>query len=79
MIYAYRIHPQEMEVNEDRFKDAGQFEPKKAWSRITTQRSRDRAAARVMSGDRAYTGGMLAALFLLLLIALGSLGWWIFG
>lgn len=66
-------------MSDDRFKDAGEFEPNRAWARVVRDNSRRRSAMRVTFGDRSYTAGFLSLLVALVLLAAGGLAWWILG
>lgn len=66
-------------MTDDRFKDAGQFAPDKAWSRIVRDDSRRHAAARVTWKDSVFATCMLALLAACIVGSLVGFGFWLFG
>lgn len=64
---------------DDRFKDAGQFQPDRAWSQIVKDDSRRRAAARITWKDSAFAAWMVVLLLICLVGSLIGFGFWLFG
>lgn len=64
-------------MSDDRFKNAGEFEPNRAWARVVRDNSRRRAAARITWKDSTFAAWMVALLLICLAGSLVGIGFWL--